>query len=236
MDGLTPMQAQLFALQDLDYRTFHCKLMPTVDPERVIGVRTPQIRQLAKQLSGTPEGEAFLQALPHRYYEENNLHGALLSLGKSYSWVLEGVNAFLPYVDNWATCDLLSPKVFRKHLPELREEIPRWLANPHPYTVRFGLGMLLSFYWGSNFQREYLDWAAALQREEYYVKMMVAWYFATALAKEYAVTLPYLQAHRLDPWTHNKAIQKAVESTRVSPEHKAYLRTLKVKSPPQPAL
>lgn len=236
MDGLTPIQAQLFALQDLDYRTFHCKLMPTVDPERVIGVRTPQIRQLAKQLSGTPEGEAFLQALPHRYYEENNLHGALLSLGKSYSWVLEGVNVFLPYVDNWATCDLLSPKVFRKHLPELREEIPRWLANPHPYTVRFGLRMLLSFYWGSNFQREYLDWAAALQREEYYVKMMVAWYFATALAKEYAVTLPYLQAHRLDPWTHNKAIQKAVESTRVSPEHKAYLRTLKVKSPPQPAL
>ena len=150
--------------------------------------------------------------------------------------MLEGVNTFLPYVDNWATCDLLSPKVFRKHLPELREEIPRWLANPHPYTVRFGLGMLLSFYWGSNFQREYLDWAAALQREEYYVKMMVAWYFATALAKEYAVTLPYLQAHRLDPWTHNKAIQKAVESTRVSPEHKAYLRTLKVKSPPQPAL
>lgn len=236
MDGLTPIQAQLFALQDLDYRTFHCKLMPTVDPERVIGVRTPQIRQLAKQLSGTPEGEAFLQALPHRYYEENNLHGALLSLGKSYSWVLEGVNVFLPYVDNWATCDLLSPKVFRKHLPELREEIPRWLADPHPYTVRFGLRMLLSFYWGSNFQREYLDWAAALQREEYYVKMMVAWYFATALAKEYAVTLPYLQAHRLDPWTHNKAIQKAVESTRVSPEHKAYLRTLKVKSPPQPAL
>lgn len=236
MDGLTPIQAQLFALQDLGYRTFHCKLMPTVDPERVIGVRTPQIRQLAKQLSGTPEGEAFLQALPHRYYEENNLHGALLSLGKSYSWVLEGVDAFLPYVDNWATCDLLSPKVFRKHLPELREEIPRWLANPHPYTVRFGLWMLLSFYWGSNFQREYLDWAAALQREEYYVKMMVAWYFATALAKEYAVTLPYLQAHRLDPWTHNKAIQKAVESTRVSPEHKAYLRTLKVKSPPQPAL
>lgn len=236
MDGLTPIQAQLFALQDLDYRTFHCKLMPTVDPERVIGVRTPQIRQLAKQLFGTPEGEAFLQALPHRYYEENNLHGALLSLGKSYSWVLEGVNVFLPYVDNWATCDLLSPKVFRKHLPELREEIPRWLADPHPYTVRFSLGMLLSFYWGSDFQREYLDWAAALQREEYYVKMMVAWYFATALAKEYAVTLPYLQAHRLDPWTHNKAIQKAVESTRVSPEHKAYLRTLKVKSPPQPAL
>lgn len=236
MDGLTPIQAQLFALQDLGYRTFHCKLMPTVDPERVIGVRTPQIRQLAKQLSGTPEGEAFLQALPHRYYEENNLHGALLSLGKSYSWVLEGVNAFLPYVDNWATCDLLSPKVFRKHLPELRREIPRWLADPHPYTVRFGLEMLLSFYWGTDFQREYLDWAAALQREEYYVKMMVAWYFATALAKEYAVTLPYIQAHRLDPWTHNKAIQKAVESTRVSPEHKAYLRTLKVKSPPQPAL
>ena len=236
MDGLTPIQAQLFALQDLGYRTFHCKLMPTVDPERVSGVRTPHIRQLAKQRSGTTEGEAFLQALPQRYYEENNLHGALLSLGKSYSWVLEGVNAFLPYVDNWATCDLLSPKVFRKHLPELREEIPRWLANPHPYTVRFGLRMLLSFYWGSNFQREYLDWAAALQREEYYVKMMVAWYFATALAKEYAVTLPYIQAHRLDPWTHNKAIQKAVESTRVSPEHKAYLRTLKVKSPPQPAL
>ena len=140
MDGLTPIQAQLFALQDLDYRTFHCKLMPTVDPERVIGVRTPQIRQLAKQLSGTPEGEAFLQALPHRYYEENNLHGARLSLGKSYSWVLEGVNAFLPYVDNWATCDLLSPKVFRKHLPELREEIPAgWqIPTPIPSVLAWG--------------------------------------------------------------------------------------------------
>ncbi len=229
MDGLTPIQAQLFALQDLGYRTFHCKLMPTVDPERVIGVRTPQIRQLAKQLSGTPEGEAFLQALPHRYYEENNLHGALLSLGKSYSWVLEGVNVFLPYVDNWATCDLLSPKAFRKHPPELRKQIRRWVEDAHTYTVRFGLGMLMSFYLDEGFQMEDLDLAAGVRREEYYVKMMAAWYFATALAKQYDAALPYLRQRRLDRWTHNKTIQKAVESYRITPEQKDELRSLRWK-------
>lgn len=225
---LTPIQAQLMACRDPAYRAFHCKLIPTVDPETVLGVRTPQIRALAKGLAGTPAGEEFLQTLPHRYYEENNLHGALIAQSKSYPWVVEQLDCFRPYVDNWATCDLISPKIFRKHLPELEGEIPRWLADPHLYTARFGMGMLLSFYLDEAFRPAHLDWVAGVRQEEYYGKMMAAWYFATALAKQYAAALPYLQEHRLDPWTHNKAIQKALESARVSPEHKAFLRTLRL--------
>ena len=142
--------------------------------------------------------------------------------------MVEQLDRFLPYVDNWATCDLISPKIFRKHLPELEGEIPRWLADPRLYTARFGMGMLLSFYLDEAFRPAHLDWVAGVRREEYYGKMMAAWYFATALAKQYAAALPYLQEHRLDPWTHNKAIQKALESARVSPEHKAFLRTLRL--------
>ena len=165
--------------------------------------------------------------LPHRYYEENNLHGLLLSAMPDYDAVVAALEAFLPHVDNWATCDLLSPKVFRKHPSELPGQIRRWVADPHPYTVRFGLGMLLSFYLDEAFRPEYLDLAAGVRREEYYVKMMVAWYFATALAKQYAAALPYVEERRLDRWTHNKTIQKAVESYRITPEQKAYLRSLR---------
>ena len=233
MNTETTIRARLFELQDLSYRDFQCKLMPTVDPDTVIGVRTPELRKLAKSFSKEPEAEAFLRTLPHRYYEENNLHGFLIETMKDYSQVIAALDAFLPYVDNWATCDLMSPKIFKKHLPELREQIQVWMASSHTYTIRFGIEMLMTFYLDEQFQPEYLDWVADVHSEEYYVTIMIAWYFATALAKQYDAALPYLQEHRLEPWTHNKAIQKAIESYRITDEQKAYLRSLKVKLPKQ---
>lgn len=223
------IQNRLFELQDLKYRDFQCKLMPTVDPETVIGVRTPEMRKLAKEFSKTPEAMEFLRILPHKYYEENNLHGFLIETIKDYNQTIAAIDAFLPYVDNWATCDLMSPKIFKKHLPELYEKIRTWLKSGQPYTVRFGIGMLMSFYLDENFRPEMLDLVASVKSEEYYVNMMIAWYFATALAKQYAAALPYIRQRRLDRWTHNKAIQKAIESYRISDDVKATLRTLKAK-------
>lgn len=221
------IQAKLFALQDLKYREFQCRLMPTVAPEAVIGVRTPELRRLAKALSKEPETREYLKILPHRYYDENNLHGFLLEGMKDYGEAVAAVDAFLPYVDNWATCDLMSPKVFQKHLPELLIKIREWIADRHTYTVRFGIGMLMSFYLGEAFSPEFPAWVADIHSEEYYTNMMIAWYFATALAKQWDAVLPYIRERRLDKWTHNKAIQKAVESYRITAEQKAYLRTLK---------
>ena len=219
----------LFALQDLKYRDFQANLMPTVDPETVIGVRTPELRRLAKEYAKTPESREFLKLLPHRYYEENNLHGFLLETVKDYGQAMEYVENFLPYINNWATCDMVCPKVFGKHLPELLEKIRVWIASGETYTVRFGLGMLMRFYLDEAFRPEYLELAASLRSEEYYVNMMTAWYFATALAKQYGAALPYLQERRLDPWTHNKTIQKALESRRISEEQKTCLRALRIK-------
>ena len=219
----------LFALQDLKYRDFQAKLMPTVDPETVIGVQTPELRRLAKEYAKTPESREFLKLLPHRYYEENNLHGFLLETVKDYGQAMEYVENFLPYINNWATCDMVCPKVFGKHLPELLEKIRVWIASGETYTVRFGLGMLMRFYLDEAFRPEYLELAASLRSEEYYVNMMTAWYFATALAKQYGAALPYLQERRLDPWTHNKTIQKALESRRISEEQKTCLRALRIK-------
>ncbi len=223
------VQEQLFALQDLKYRDFQCKLMPTVPTETVIGIRTPELRKYAKTFSKTPEAAEFLKILPHRYYEENNLHGILIESMRDYGQVIAALDAFLPYVDNWATCDLMRPKVFQKHLPELLEEIRRWMASDRTYTIRFGMEMLMTFYLDEAFRPEYLDWVAEVRSQEYYVNMMIAWYFATALAKQYGAVLPYIENHRLEPWTHNKAIQKAIESYRITEEQKMYLRTLKVK-------
>lgn len=223
------VQARLFALQDTEYRAFQCKLMPTVEPERVIGVRTPALRKLARELAKTPQAAAFLALLPHRYYEENNLHGFLIESIRDYDAAVAAVEAFLPYVDNWATCDTMSPKVFGRHRPELLERIRAWIASGQTYTVRFGIGMLMRWYLDEAFDPAYPALVAGVRSEEYYVKMMVAWYFATALAKQYEAVLPYLQKRQLEPWTHNKAIQKAVESYRITAEQKAYLRTLKVK-------
>lgn len=224
------IQEKLFALQDLNYRQFQAKLTPTVDPEQIIGVRMPALRKLAKELKGTAEAEAFLAALPHRYYDENNLHGLLLCARSGYEETVAGLEIFLPHVDNWATCDLLSPRAFRTHPPQLPEQIRRWLDSGDTYTVRFGLEMLMSFYLDECFRPEYLDWAAEVKSEEYYVRMMVAWYFATALAKQYDAALPYLTSRRLEQWTHNKTIQKAVESYRITPEQKDALRALRWKN------
>ena len=223
------IQSQLFELQDVEYREFQRKLMPTVNPETVIGVRTPELRKLAKEFSKTLEAEEFIKILPHKYYEENNLHGFLIEAIKDYDQVIKAIDGFLPYVDNWATCDLMSPKVFKKHLPELYEKIKVWLKSDRTYTVRFGIEMLMSFYLNDHFQPEMPDLVAGVRSKEYYVNMMVAWYFATALAKQYDAALPYIREQRLDKWAHNKAIQKAIESYRISDEAKAYLRTLKMK-------
>lgn len=223
------VRRQLFAMQDLAYRDFHSKLIPDIDPVRIIGVRTPQLRKYVKELAKTPEAAAYLQLLPHQYYDENNLHGFLIESIRDYDACIAAVNRFLPYVDNWATCDLMAPAVFQKHLSELLEQIRVWIDSDHTYTVRFGIGMLMRFYLDDAFSREYPELVANVRSEEYYVRMMVAWYFATALAKQYDAVLPFLQEKRLEPWTHNKAIQKAVESYRITPEQKDYLRTLRIR-------
>ena len=224
------IQERILALQDLEYRDFQSKLIPNIPSERIIGVRTPALRALAKELHGREDVEGFLSALPHHYFEENQLHAFLISLERDYDKTVERLDTFLPYVDNWATCDQTSPKVFRKHRAELLAAIDRWLVSEHPYTVRFGVGMLMQHYLDEDFREEHLARVAALRSGEYYVNMMIAWYFATALTKRYNEALSYIEQRRLDPWTHNKAIQKAVESNRVPDTAKEYLRTLKCKN------
>ena len=223
------IRERLFALQDTGYRDFQGKLIPTADPGSVIGVRTPDLRRLAKELVKQEDTGRFLDDLPHRYFDENQLHAFILSEMKDYRDCVECVNRFLPYVDNWATCDQMSPRVFGKHRQELLEEIRGWLRSDRTYTVRFGTGMLMEHFLDGDFRPEYLEMAAAVRTEEYYVSMMTAWYFATALAKQYEAALPYLEERRLDAQTHNRTIRKAVESYRIPPERKAYLKTLKRK-------
>lgn len=221
------IRAQLFAAQDLQYRDFQSSLTPAVLPERFIGVRTPRLRALAKQYAKRTETEAFLQELPHYYFEENQLHAFIISLEKDYEVCLQRLDAFLPCVDNWATCDQMSPAVFKKHLDDVCIQAERWIASGHTYTIRFGIGMLMRYYLDEKFSPAYAELAASACTDEYYVNMMVAWFFATALSKQYEAVLPFIKENRLDKWTHNKTIQKAAESTRISPEQKAYLRTLK---------
>jgi 3-methyladenine DNA glycosylase AlkD len=223
------IQRRLFELQDLKYKEFSCKLIPTVNPNTVIGVRTPELRKLAREYAHTPQAEEFLSVLPHKYYEENNLHGFLIETIRDYDFAIQEIEAFLPYIDNWATCDQISPKVFKKHLPELYEKIKIWMRSDRTYTVRFGIGMLLSFYLGDAFRMEMPGLVAGIRSEEYYINMMIAWYFATALAKQPDAVMSFIQEQRLEKWTHNMAIQKAIESYRISDEMKSYLRTLKIK-------
>ena len=220
---------ELFALQDLEYKKFHRKLMPTINPDVIIGVRTPDLRNLTKKVKNSTEVELFLQELPHQYYEENNLHGFLIETIKDFDGCIAALNKFLPYVDNWATCDMMAPKALKKDLAKLYEQVKIWIDSGETYTMRFGVNMLMKYYLDEAFSVEYPDLVASIKTEEYYVKMVVAWYFATALAKQYKVVLPYIEEKRLDTWTHNKTIQKAVESYRITPEQKAYLRTLKIK-------
>lgn len=264
------IQQELFRLQDKKYRDFQMKLIPTVDPETVIGVRTPALRSYAKELikqdkpgannasgmnntsktgigpgadigqvADIPPGmaepgmaepgmaEEFINALPHEYFDENQLHAFILSELKDYEKCIAEVERFLPYIDNWATCDQLSPKVFKKNRHKLLEEIKKWIESEETYTVRFAVGMLMQHYLNEDFDGAYPKMVASLRSEEYYVNMMIAWYFATALAKQYDAVLPYIEEQRLPVWTHNKAIQKAVESRRITPEKKEYLRSLK---------
>ena len=219
----------LFSLREEKYAAFQARLIPNVAPERVIGVRTPALRKLAKTLRGSGQAEEFLKALPHEFFEENNLHAFLLCEMKDFEACVQAVEDFLPYVDNWATCDQMSPKVFRKNKQALLPYIRCWIASERCYTRRFGTGMLMSHFLDEDFREEYLRLVSDKRSEEYYVNMMIAWYFATALAKQYEAALPYLENRRLDPWVHNKTIQKAVESFRVSDEHKACLRALKIR-------
>lgn len=218
---------ELFALQDVAYADFQAKLTPNIPRERFIGVRVPAARKLAKKLSQKPEAASFLSDLPHTYYDENILHSLLLSEMKDYDVCIAAIDAFLPYVDNWAVCDILSPKIFKKHKTALLEKIKEWSASEETYTCRFGMEMLLSHFLDEDFKPAYLKIPASVHREEYYVRMMTAWFFATALAKQWDATIPYIKEHRLDPWTHNMTIQKARESRRITPRQKEYLKTLK---------
>lgn len=222
---------QLFELQDLKYRDFHAKLVPGMNVNDIIGVRTPELRKFAKQLAKDERVGDFLAVLPHRYLDEMNLHGFIISELKDYNECLEEIERFLPYVNNWATCDLLSPKAFKhkKNRVRLIEDIKRWMASDEPFIIRFGIEMLMSFYLDEDFKPEYLKWVSDIRHEHYYVKMMVAWYFATALAKQWESTLPYIVESTLEKWTHNKAIQKAVDSYRITPEQKELLKSYRVK-------
>lgn len=225
---LNVISEELFALQDTEYQVFQSKLMPTIPPETVIGVRTPLLRKLAKELAGTPQAESFLHDLPHRYYEENNLHAFLIEKIRDYDTALAETERFLPYINNWATCDCFCPKVFAKHKEELLIPLRRWLGSDQTYTVRYAMGMLMRYYLDEDFQPDYLAWVAGVHSEEYYLNMMRAWYFATALAKQPDAALPWLTDRRLDVWTHNKTIQKAAESYRIPPEMKQQLRGLRI--------
>ena len=221
------LRERLFALKDESYAQFQGALIPNIPKETVIGVRMPMMRKLAKEIAGEAETQAFLTELPHAYYDENILHSVLLSQMKDYSACMEAVEAFLPHIDNWAVCDCLSPKVFAKHKPELMGKIRKWVKSEHVYTCRFGLEMLMTHFLDGDFKPEYLDLAVSVKLEDYYAKMMAAWFFATALAKQWDAAVAVLEEKRLEPWTHNKAIQKARESYRITREQKEYLKTLK---------
>ena len=223
------IKSELFEMQDLQYKSFHSKLMPTVNPDKIIGIRVPELRRFAKDFSKTEEAEMFIKNLPHKYYEEDNLHAFLIEQIKDYQQVIYELNRFLPFVDNWATCDGLTPRIFAKHTDELIGEIDNWLKSEHIYAVRFAVNMLMKFYLDDNFKEDYLQKVADIKSDEYYVKMVQAWYFATALAKQWDSAVLYLTENKLCEWVHNKTIQKAVESYRITPEQKEYLKKLKRK-------
>jgi len=226
---LDEIRNELFKMQDIAYRDFNSKLIPTVNKSLFIGVRTPELRKYAKQLAKREDIEEFLHSLPHKYFDENQLHAFIVSEIKDFKSCVDKVNEFLPYVDNWATCDQLSPKVFKKNHKELIAYIKEWLESDKVYTVRFGIGMLMEHFLDEDFDISYLETVSNIRSDEYYVNMMIAWYFATALAKRYENIIPFIENRRLDIWTHNKAIQKAVESYRISNENKEYLKRLKIK-------
>ena len=223
------IKKELYALQDVDYRDFQSGLIPNVEKDYFIGVRTPELRKLAKVMAKREDIDEFLLELPHSTFDENQLHAFIISEIKDYDKCISEIELFLPYVDNWATCDQMSPKVFKKNRAFLLSRIKVWIKSDKTYTVRFAIGILMSHFLDEDFDESYLLMVSEVRSEEYYINMMIAWYFATALAKQYEAALPYIQERRLDPWTHNKAIQKSVESRRITEEQKEYLKGLKVK-------
>ena len=224
---MTELQRSLFELQDLKYRDFQSKLLPKTEKEKIIGVRTPILRKFAKEIAQTKEAQKFLQELPHQYYEENNLHLMLVTQIRDYKKCLKEVTQFLPYIDNWATCDLPLPKCFEKHKAELIVDVKNWIASNDTYTIRYGIGVLLRLYLDEEFKDEYPKLVSAVISDEYYVNMMIAWYFATALAKQWEAVIGYLKDRKLPEWVHRKTIQKAIESNRITEEQKAELRGLR---------
>ena len=227
--NLNEIRVELFKMQDMDYRDFNSKLIPTVDKESMIGIRTPDLRKYAKQLGKSSDVIEFLQTLPHKYFDENQLHAFIISEIKDFKNCIDEINRFLPYIDNWATCDQLSPKVFKKYHNELFEYIKDWLKSDKVYTLRFGIGMLMEHFLDEDFDILYPEIVSKIRSGEYYINMMIAWYFATALAKQYESVIPFIENNSLDIWTHNKAIQKSIESYRITDKQKAYLRELKIK-------
>ena len=221
---------ELIKNQDTGYRDMQITIIPTVNADSIIGVRTPVLRQLAKDFSRRDDISSFLGNLPHRFFEENQLHAFILSIMKDCSECIKLVDEFLPYVDNWATCDQMSPKIFRKNKELLLEYVEKWMKSDLTYVKRFAIGMLMEHFLDEDFKTVYLSKVSKIRSDEYYVNMMTAWYFATALAKQYEAALPFIEKHKLDKWTHNKSIQKAVESYRITPEQKEYLKTLKRKA------
>ena len=230
MMNRTEILKELFALRDAEYRDFQAKLIPNKDPGRMIGVRTPDLRALAKKLKDDPEIDSFLAELPHEYFDEDQLHAFIISEEKDFSKCIGEVEDFLPFADNWATCDQLSPKVFRKNTSSLLPHIREWLRSEKTYTVRFGIGMPMQHFLDDHFDPSYPETVASIRSEEYYINMMIAWYFATALAKQYDAVIPYIEERMLDPWTHNKTIQKCVESRRITDAQKECLRSMKIKT------
>ena len=223
------IENELFKLKDKKYQEFQAKLIPTRNPNTIIGVRTPELRKYAKDLLKNNEYKEFLKELPHKYFDENQLHAFIISGIKDYDECINYVNQFLPYIDNWATCDQMSPKIFKKNHDILLKEIKNWIKSKETYIIRFGIGMLMQHFLDEDFNPEYLEWVSNIESKEYYVNMMIAWYFATAIAKKYVVTISYIENKKLDVWCHNKTIQKAIESYRITPEQKEYLKSLKIK-------
>lgn len=221
------VRERLFELQDKEYKAFHSKLMPTVNDEKIIGVRVPELRKLSSELWKTGTGEEFIKILPHEYYEENNVHAFCIEKIKDFYIALEETEKFLPYIDNWATCDMFSPKVFASNKSIIYDKSLEWIKSDKIYTVRYGIGMLMRYFLDDEFSENVLEIVASIKSDEYYVNMMKAWFFATALAKQYDATIKYVENKKLDSWVHNKTIQKAIESNRISVDAKKYLRTLK---------
>lgn len=221
------IKEELFKLQDKKYADFQSKLIPNISQDSVIGVRTPDLRKLAKKYEKKEDISIFLNILPHQYFDEKQLHAFIISERKDFDKCIKEINSFLPFLDNWATCDQLSPKVFKKNKKALLDNIKNWLSSSHTYTIRFAIGMLMQHFLDEDFDLKYPKMVAKIKSEEYYINMMIAWYFATGLAKQYDAIIPFIENNKLDKWTHNKTIQKAVESYRITPEQKTYLKSLK---------